>query len=303
MTGKENTINIRALPSSTATQTYHRHKTREGVTIFYREAGPADAPTLVLLHGYPSSSRMYERLIPFLATRYHIIAPDYPGFGLSDAPAPANYHYTFDNLAQTIGQFLDEIGLARFTLFMQDYGGPVGFRIAMAQPEKILGIIVQNANAYEEGLGEKWKNIALYWQDPTAHPEQPEGFMSYEGARQRHIGNSPDIERFSPDEWEDEFAMLSRPGSYEIHSALLYDYQNNVKSYPLWQAWMRQHQPPALVLWGKYDPSFIVPGAEAYRRDLPESELHILEAGHFALDEANEEVAALTLAFLEKQNR
>lgn len=288
---------VSGLLSSTASQTYHWHKTA-GVNIFYREAGPADAPTVVLLHGYPSTSKMYASLIPFLAMHYHVIAPDYPGFGLSDSPKPGNYSYTFENIAGTLNQFLTELGIERYVLFMQDYGGPVGFRLAHLRPEKIQAIIVQNANAYEEGLGEKWSKLALYWKDPDSHPEQIEAFTSLEGARQRHLGNTPSVERYNPETWEEEYAMLNRPGARAIQAALFYDYQNNVKSYPKWQAWMRQYQPSALILWGKYDPSFIVPGAEAYKRDLPEAELHLLNAGHFALDEANEEVAQLTLDFL-----
>ncbi|MEC5319680.1 alpha/beta hydrolase [Brenneria populi subsp. brevivirga] len=286
-----------ALPSTTASQTYRWHETKR-VKIFYREAGPAGTPTVVLLHGYPSTSKMYAPLIPLLATRYHVIAPDYPGFGLSDAPNPDSYAYTFDHIADTMDLFLTELKIERYVLFMQDYGGPVGFRMAQLSPEKIAAIVVQNANAYREGLGEKWAKLALYWEDPDAHPEQLDAFMSREGARQRHLGNTPAPERYNPETWEEEYAMLTRPGARAIQAALFYDYQNNVKSYPHWQAWMRQRQPRVLILWGKYDPSFIVPGAEAYKRDLPDAELHLLNAGHFALDEANEEVAQLTLDFL-----
>ena len=214
------------------------------------------------------------------------------------APTLSYYACTLDEMAPTMGRFWSGVGIHRYTLCRQDYGGPVGFRMAMEHPEARSAIIIQNANAYEEGLGEKWKNIAQYWNDPTGHPEQLDAFISHEGARQRHLGNSPHIERYAPDTWEDEYAMLSRPGSRDIQAALFFDYQNNVKSYPLWQEWMRRHQPPALILWGKYDPSFIVPGAEAYTRDLPQAKLHILEAGHFALDEATEEIAVLTLEFL-----
>ncbi|QDY44339.1 alpha/beta fold hydrolase [Candidatus Pantoea soli] len=290
-------ITTEALPSENTSLTYHRHET-QGVNIFYREAGPAEAPTLVLLHGYPSTSRMYAPLIPLLAVHYHFIAPDYPGFGLSDAPPPGKYTYTFDSLAGTMSQFLKEIGVKKYVLFMQDYGGPVGFRMAMSRPENVQAIIIQNANAYQEGLGKKWTDIARYWQDRSSHPEQLRAFTSLEGARQRHLGNSPSPEHYNPEEWLQEYDMLSRPGQQAIQASLLYDYRNNVKSYPLWQKWMREHRPKALVLWGRYDPSFIVPGAEAYRRDLPDAQIHILDAGHFALDEATGKVAALTLAFL-----
>ncbi|KAJ9430786.1 alpha/beta hydrolase [Pantoea sp. YR343] len=287
------------LSSSTVSQTYHWHETR-GVNIFYREAGPSDAPTLVLLHGYPSSSRMYAPLIPLISARYHIIAPDYPGFGLSAAPPPEKYTYTFDNLAATMEQFLKEIGVKKYVLFMQDYGGPVGFRMALSRPENIQAIIVQNANVYQEGLGKKWAYISRYWHEPKAHPDQLQAFTSLEGARQRHLGSTPSPDRYNPEEWFQEYEMLSRPGQQAIQASLLYDYQNNVKSYPLWQKWLRDHQPEALILWGKYDSSFIVPGAEAYKKDLPDAEIHILDAGHFALDEANEQVAMYSIKFLDR---
>ena len=287
------------LAYDSSTIRYHR-ATVDGVDLFYREAGPRDAPTIVLLHGYPSSSRMWAPLLPFLATHYHLIAPDYPGFGQSAAPAPAQYAYTFDHLAQTIDGLLTRLQVGRYVLFMQDYGGPVGFRLALRHPDRIRAIIVQNANAYAEGLGPKWTSIARYWADPGAHPEQVDAFLSLEGAKQRHLGLSPDPERYDPDSWADEYAILSRPGEREIQATLLYDYCTNVASYPQWQQWMRAHRPPALILWGRYDPSFITPGAEAYRRDLPQAELHILDAGHFALDEKTEEIARLTLDFLDR---
>ncbi|MCJ2040619.1 alpha/beta hydrolase [Methylobacterium sp. J-059] len=285
------------LPSTQATTTYHRVEVN-GVGIFYREAGPRDAPTILLLHGYPSSSRQWDPLLPLLADRYHLIAPDYPGFGQSDAPTPAQYTYTFDNLAATMEGLTAQLGLARYTLFMQDYGGPVGFRMALAHPDRVSALIVQNANAYVEGLGAKWQGIGQYWADPAAHPEQVDAFMSLEGAKQRHLGTSPNPERYNPDTWMDEYAILSRPGERDIQAALLSDYQTNVASYPAWQAWMRAQPLPTLVLWGRYDPSFIVPGAEAYLRDTPKAELYILDAGHFALDEATDRIAWLTRDFL-----
>jgi pimeloyl-ACP methyl ester carboxylesterase len=287
------------IPSASATTTYHSAVV-DGVGVFYREAGPPDAPTIVLLHGYPSSSRMFDALIPLLASRFHLIAPDYPGFGHSEAPPPAQYAYTFDHLAQTTGRLLDQLRVDRCVFFMQDYGAPVGYRVMLARPERVRALIVQNANAYAEGLGVKWTGIAKYWADPAAHPEQVDAFTSLEGARQRHIAGSPNPERYNPDTWTDEFAALSRPGQREIQAALLYDYRTNVAAYPKWQAWLREHQPPTLVVWGRYDPSFIAPGAEAYRRDLPNAEIHLLDAGHFALDEKLDEIAELMLAFLEK---
>lgn len=282
-----------------ATITYHTAEV-DGLKLFYREAGPQHAPTIVLLHGYPSSSRMWDSLIPLLADRYHIIAPDYPGFGQSEAPSVDKYDYTFDNIAKTIKYFLEEMGISRYTLFMQDYGGPVGFRIAMAAPENVQAIIIQNANAYEDGLGAKWTHISKFWADPTAHSEQVDAFTGFEGTQQRHLGTSPNLERYNPDTWLDEFAFLSRPEQREIQTALFYDYRNNIAAYPLWQTWLREYQPQMLILWGRYDPSFIVPGAEAYKRDVPNAELHILDAGHFALDEKNEEVAYLTRNFMQR---
>lgn len=273
----------------------------QGLRLFYREAGPSDAPAIVLLHGYPSSSRMYEPLLPLLADRYRVIAPDYPGFGHSDAPAPADYAYTFDHLAETIDGLLTALGLARYSLFMQDYGGPVGFRVALRNPGKVRAIVVQNANAYREGLGPKWAGIARYWEDPAAHAAEVDKFMSLDSARQRHIGDSPHPERYDPDAWTDEFAFLSRPGQRAIQAALLYDYRTNPESYPAWQAWLRAQRPPTLVLWGRYDPSFLVPGALAYSRDVPDAEIHILDAGHFALDERKAAIAALVLDFLDRQ--
>ncbi len=287
------------LPSVSSTTTYHRVDV-DGVGIFYREAGPREAPTVLLLHGYPSSSRQYNALLPLLADRYHVIAPDYPGFGQSDAPPPSRYAYTFDHLAQTMDELVERLGIGRHVLFLQDYGGPVGFRMALAHPERVSAIVIQNANAYAEGLGAKWKGIAHYWANPAAHPEVVATFMSLEAAKKRHIGDSPNPERFNPDTWTDEYAILSRPAEREIQTALLLDYRTNVASYPAWQAWLRAHQPPMLVMWGRYDPSFIVPGAEGYKRDVPSAELHVLEAGHFALDEATDAVARLTRDFLER---
>lgn len=244
---------------------------------------------------------MYAPLIPLLSDRYHLIAPDYPGFGQSEAPPPSRYRYTFDHLAETMGALLEQLNVDRYVLFMQDYGGPVGMRMALAHPQRVQALIVQNANAYEEGLGPKWAGIARYWADPAAHSEQVDAFTSLEGAKQRHLGNSPHPEHYNPDSWTDEFALLSRPGQREIQAALLYDYRTNVAAYPAWQAWLRQHTPPTLVMWGRYDPSFLVPGALAYARDVPDAEIHILDAGHFALDEQADKVAQLTGDFLARR--
>jgi pimeloyl-ACP methyl ester carboxylesterase len=281
--------------------TYHR-ATVDGLNIFYREAGPPDAPTVVLLHGYPSSSRMYQPLLPLLSDRYHLVAPDYPGFGHSDAPPATAYPYSFDRLAESVDALLALLEIDRCAFFLQDYGGPVGFRLGLRRPERVQALIIQNANVYREGLGQKWAGIARYWDRPDAYGDELDRFMSLEGARQRHIGNSPKPERYDPDSWTDEYAFLSRPGQRAIQGALLQDYRTNVESYPQWQEWLRQHRPPLLVLWGRYDPSFIVPGALAFARDVPDAEIHLLDAGHFALDEAPEEVAALAAGFLHRNS-
>jgi pimeloyl-ACP methyl ester carboxylesterase len=282
--------------------TYHWVEV-DGVRVFYREAGNRSAPKIILLHGFPSSSRMYEPLLNRLSSHYHVIAPDYPGFGHSDAPSPTDYAYTFDHLATTIAGLLRALAIDRYVLFMQDYGGPVGFRLALRGAGKVRAIIIQNANAYIQGLGPKWAGIAHYWSDPAGHPEELDKFISLEAARQRHVGTSPNAERYDPDSWTDEAAMLSRPGQRGIQGSLLYDYQTNVAAYPAWQGWLRRHQPAMLVLWGRYDPSFIVPGALAFRRDVPAAEIHLLDAGHFALDEARDEVATLVLEFLDRKLR
>jgi pimeloyl-ACP methyl ester carboxylesterase len=292
--------NAEPVPATNATTTYHRVEV-EGVNIFYREAGPKDEPTIVLLHGFPSSSRQYDPLIPLLAVRYHLIAPDFPGFGHSDAPPPSSYTYTFDNLAKTTSAFLDRLKISRATFYLHDYGAPIGFRMMVMRPDRVQAVIAQNANTYEEGLGPKWALIRKYWDDPKAHPEVFEAFMSLAATEQRHTAGTSHPERYNPDTWTDEFAHLSKPGQREIQAALLYDYRTNVASYPAWQAWLREHRPPTLVVWGKNDPSFIAAGGDAFRRDLPDAEIHQLDAGHFVFDEQTDEVARLVLAFMAKQ--
>jgi pimeloyl-ACP methyl ester carboxylesterase len=287
------------IPSTTATTTYH-WASIDGVRVFYREAGPKDAPTIVLLHGFPSSSREFATLIPLLATRYHLIAPDYPGFGQSEAPPPSSYRYSFDHLAETMAGLLAQLQLSAYTLYIHDYGAPVGLRMVLAHPGRLRALIAQNGNIYEEGLGAKWVKIAGYWADPAAHPEVVEAFLSFEATQQRHTLGTPHPERYDPDAWTDEFAHLSKPGQREIQAALLYDYRTNVASYPQWQAWLREHRPPTLVVWGANDPSFVAAGGAAFQRDLPEAEIHLLDAGHFALDEKTDEIAALILAFMAK---
>lgn len=288
-----------AVLSTTATTTFHKVQVA-GIGIFYREAGPAAAPTIVLLHGFPSSSREFDTLIPLLATRYHIIAPDFPSFGHSDTPSSTTYSYTFGHLAQTTNALLEQLKIDRYTLYLHDYGAPVGYRIMLAHPERLQALIIQNGNAYTEGLGPNWSRIAAYWADPKAHPEVIDAFFSLEATRQRHIAGTSHPERYDPDSWTDEFAHLSMPGQREIQAALLYDYRTNTAAYPVWQRWLREHKPPTLVAWGINDPSFITAGAKAYRRDLPNAEIHLLDAGHFAIDEKTDDIAGLILNLMQR---
>jgi pimeloyl-ACP methyl ester carboxylesterase len=272
----------------------------DGLSIFYREAGTKDAPAILLLHGLPSSSRMYEPLLSRLADRYRLIAPDYPGFGHSDWPDPTQFAYTFDRLAEIMIQFTDAIGLPRYTLFMQDYGGPVGFRMALSRPGRINALIIQNAVAHNEGLGAIWKARRAFWADREANEGTLRtNLLSLATTRTRHVGTDPNVDRYDPDLWTDEFAFLSQPGQAEIQSDLFYDYRTNVDSYPKWQAWLREKQPRLLVVWGKFDPSFDLSEPEAYRRDVPSAQVHLLDAGHFALDTAADEIAELLSRFVE----
>ncbi|MHB9836511.1 alpha/beta fold hydrolase [Paraburkholderia terrae] len=276
----------------------------DGLSIFYREAGPRDAPTVLLLHGFPSSSRMFEPLLKRLGDQYHLVAPDFPGFGHSDAPAPTSFAYTFDHIAAVTNRFVETLGLKSYVIYMQDYGGPVGFRVAMAHPERVNALIIQNAVAHEDGLGPLWNTRRAFWVDRQANQAAVEqNLMSLQAAKQRHIGTSPNVESYDPDLWTDEYAFLSRPGQREIQSDLFYDYRTNVASYPRWQAWLQKTQPRTLVVWGRYDPSFLPAEADAYRRDLPKAEIHVLDAGHFALDEKPDEIAELIRGFLAVKNQ
>jgi pimeloyl-ACP methyl ester carboxylesterase len=279
--------------------TSYRTTVIDGLSIFYREAGPSEAPTLLLLHGLPSSSRMFGPLFARLADRYHLVAPDYPGFGHSDWPDPKQFAYTFDHIAEIMNRFTEALGLSRYTLLMQDYGGPVGFRMALPHPERIEALIVQNAVAHNEGLGELWKPRRAFWADRVAHESTMRAnLLSLAATRTRHVGHDPKVERYDPDLWTDEFAFLSQPAQADIQADLFYDYRSNVEAYPRWQAWMREKQPRLLVLWGKHDPSFDISEPEAYRRDVPDAQIHLLDAGHFALDTAADEIAALVRGFV-----
>jgi pimeloyl-ACP methyl ester carboxylesterase len=279
--------------------TFYRTAQIDGLTIFYREAGARDAPTLVLLHGLASSSRMFEPLFARLSDHCHLVAPDYPGFGHSDWPDPQKFAYTFDHLAEIINRFTEALGLSRYTLCMQDYGGPVGFRMALAHPERIEGLIVQNAVAHNEGLGAIWKPRRAFWADrATNESTLRTNLPSLATTRTRHVGNDPKVERYDPDLWTDEFAFLSQPGQADIQSDLFYDYRTNVDVYSTWQAWMTEKRPRLQVIWGKHDPSFDLSEPEAYRRDVPNAQVHVLDAGHFALDTAADEIAELVRGFL-----
>ena len=255
--------------------THYRTVAIDGLSIFYREAGPKDGPTILLLHGLPSSSRMFEPLFDRLADRYHLIAPDYPGFGHSDWPNPKEFAYTFDRYAEIMARFTEALAIPRYTLYMQDYGGPVGFRMALTHPERVQALIVQDAVAHNEGLGANWKTRRAFWADRKANESALRtNLLSLPATRTRHLGNDPNVERYDPDLWTDEFAFLSQPGQIDIQTELFYDYRSNVQSYPKWQAWMRERQPRLLVIWGKYDLSFDPSEPEAYRRDVHNAEVH-----------------------------
>lgn len=273
----------------------------EGLSIFYREAGEPTAPTLLLLHGFPSSSRMYDRLMRRLASNYHLVAPDYPGFGHSDAPDPDKFDYTFDHIADVIDKFTTTIGLNHYALYMQDYGGPVAFRLALRHSDQVTALIVQNAVAHEDGLGPLWSTRRAFWKDRRKYEaDLRKNFLSLATTRGRHVGTDPSIDLYDPDLWDDEFAFLSRPGEDRIQLDLFYDYQTNVASYPTWQKWLQKTRPKLLVLWGRFDPSFQVAEAEAYRRDVPSAEVEVLDAGHFALDTRLDEITELVDHFLKK---
>jgi pimeloyl-ACP methyl ester carboxylesterase len=273
----------------------------DGLNIFYREAGPKNAPTLLLLHGLPSSSRMFEPLFARLADRYHLIAPDYPGFGHSDWPDPKQYAYTFDNIAIAMTHFTEALGLSHYTLYMQDYGGPVGFRMALAHPERANALIVQDAVSHNEGLGANWVTRRAFWADRATHDAALRtNLLSLQATKTRHVGDDPNVDLYDPDLWTDEFYFLNAPGQAQIQSDLFYDYRTNVDAYPKWQAWMQKIQPKLLVLWGKHDLSFDPGEPERYRKDVLNAQVHVLEAGHFALDTKADEIAKLVDQFMQE---
>lgn len=271
------------------------------VEVFYREAGESDAPAILLLHGFPTASHMFRDLMPALAGRYRVIAPDLPGFGLTKAPARDEFAYTFDALASVVEGFVDGIGLDRFAIYVFDYGAPVGLRIAAAQPERITAIISQNGNAYEEGFSDGWGAWQDYWRDPSAeNREACRASLSPDTIRTWQYGTGADPTLLGPDGRELDIAYMARPGAEEIQLDLILDYRSNVMLYPAFQAYFRKHRPPLLAAWGKHDPAFLPAGANAYRRDLPDAEIHLLDTGHFALETHHDEIAGLILDFMDR---
>ena len=283
------------------TRTYIRRIQADGVKVFYREAGPPDAPDVLLLHGFPTSSFQYRELIPRLSDRYRVLAPDLPGFGFTEVPASRRYQYSFDALARTILAFTDAVHLTRYALYVFDYGAPTGFRLAMAHPERITAIVSQNGNAYEEGLGDAWAPIRRYWENPSAeNRETVHQALNPEGLRWQYVVGAPDPDAIAPEGYTLDAAMIARPGNMDIQLDLFLDYVNNVKLYPAFQEYFRKSKPPLLAIWGKNDPFFIPAGAQAFARDNPNATIRMLDTGHFALETHVEEIAAAMRQLLEK---
>jgi pimeloyl-ACP methyl ester carboxylesterase len=279
--------------------TSYQYSIVDGDRIFYREAGPKTAPAILLLHGFPTSSHMFRNLIPALEDRYHIVAPDLPGFGFSDAPGRQQFHYTFERLAGTIAGFTGVIGLERFAIYTFDYGAPVGLRLALMGPERITAIISQNGNAYEEGLSQGWNPIQKYWREPTADNRAAlREFLKPEATRSQYLYGVRDETLVAPEAYELDSALLARPGNDEIQLDLFLDYASNVALYPKFQEYFRTVRPPLLAVWGKNDPFFLPPGAEAFRRDNPDAEVRFYDTGHFALETHYREIAGAIRDFL-----
>jgi pimeloyl-ACP methyl ester carboxylesterase len=300
------TVSTAAQVAAGLTDSNIRYRTVQvaGLDIFYREAGPANAPAVLLLHGFPTSSRMYRNLIPLLAERYRVVAPDYPGFGRSSMPDRTAFAYTFENLARIIDEFTHAVGLSRYALYLMDYGAPIGYRLALAHPDRVTALLVQNGNAYEDGLQEFWTPIRKYWQDPTlANRDALRGLLTPESTQWQYTNGVPDATLIDPDTWKLDQLGLDRPGNDEIQLDLFYDYRTNLPLYPKFQAWFRAQQPPTLVVWGKNDVIFTAAGAVAYKRDLPSAEVHLLDTGHFALETHSAEIARLIGEFLGRRVR
>jgi len=284
------------------TQVHHRSVNVDGLDIFYREAGPSNAPTLLLLHGFPTSSHMFRNLIPALADKYHVIAPDFPGFGHSSAPAVDEFDYTFDNLANVVENFTSQLQLKKYSLYLMDYGAPVGFRLAVKHPERVDTLIIQNGNAYDEGLDNKfWVPIKEYWKNRTTEQgDKLRGFLTLDATKWQYTHGVRNTETISPDNWGHVQPLLDRPGNQEIQLALFYSYGSNPRLYPEWQKYLRTYQPPTLIVWGKNDQIFPVAGAYPYKRDLKNLEFHLLDTGHFALEEDGDKIAGYIRNFLHK---
>ncbi|GJE62789.1 alpha/beta fold hydrolase [Methylobacterium trifolii] len=281
--------------------THYRTATVDGVRVFYREAGPRNAPVVLLLHGFPTSSHMFRNLIPLLADRYHVIAPDYPGFGQSDAPDHTAFAYTFGHYAEIVDRLLGQLGATRYAMYVMDYGAPVGYRLALKHPERVSALIVQNGNAYEEGLGAFWDPIKAYWaEDTPARRAALQVLVAPETTKFQYVDGVAAVSRIDPDNWAHDQALLDRPGNRDIQLDLFKDYGTNVPLYPAFQAFFRERQPPTLIVWGRNDKIFPAEGAHPYRRDLPDAEMHLLDTGHFALEDKLDVMAPLIHTFLDR---
>lgn len=282
--------------------TKYRTAKIEGVDVFYREAGPANAPVVVLLHGFPTSSHMFRNLIPLLADRYHVIAPDYPGFGESSAPDHKAFAYTFAHYAEIVDGLLSQKGAKRYALYVMDYGAPVGYRLALKHPERVSALIVQNGNAYEEGLGAFWNPIKAYWASDTAeHRQALAGLMTLGTTKFQYTDGMSDLSNIDPDNWGHDQALLDRPGNHDIQLDLFKDYGTNVPLYPQFQEFFRRYKPPTIIVWGKNDKIFPAAGATPYLRDLPRAEMHLIDTGHFALEDRLDLIAPLIRSFLDRK--
>jgi pimeloyl-ACP methyl ester carboxylesterase len=289
-------------PRAESAVTRHHTATIDGIEVFYREAGAPDAPAIVLLHGFPTSSHMFRNLIPTLAHRYRVIAPDYPAFGHSATPDRRAFTYSFARFAELVDGLLNQLGVERYALYVQDYGAPVGFRLALTHPERVTALVVQNGNAYEEGLKAFWNPIKAYWADSSeAHRAALRAGLTLAATKSQYLDGVRDPSRVAPDAWLHDQALLDRPGVDEIMLDLFRDYGSNVALYPRFQAFFRSRRPPTLIVWGKHDVIFPAEGAQAYLRDLPDAELHLLDTGHFALEDKGHDIAALMVDFLDRK--